>query len=115
MDGDDEPINAINDKPTRGKAKALLVKIKRGAIERPAMPELSETPSSAQNKETPQPEATTDAEGISEEKSESEFELIERLVTAGINGNMDEINALENKVLRGKIKAAIVKAKRASS
>ena len=115
LDGDDEPINAINDKPTRGKAKALLVKIKRGAIERPVMPELSETPSSAQNKETPQPEATTDAEGISEEKSESESELIERLVTAGINGNMDEINALENKVLRGKIKAAIVKSKRASS
>ena len=115
LDGDDESINAINDKPTRGKAKALLVKIKRGAIERPAMPELSETPSSVQNKETPQPEVTTDAEGTSEEKSESEFELIERLVTAGINGNMDEINALENKVLRGKIKAAIVKAKRASS
>ena len=115
LDGDDEPINAINDKPTRGKAKALLVKIKRGAIERPAMPELSETPSSAQNKETPQPEATTEAEGTSEDKSEPESELIERLVTAGINGNMDEINALENKVLRGKIKAAIVKAKRASS
>ena len=116
LDGDDEPINAINDKPTRGKAKALLVKIKRGAIERPAMPELSETPSSsAQNKETPQPEVTTEAEGTSEDKSEPEFELIERLVTAGINGNMDEINALENKVLRGKIKAAIVKAKRALS
>ena len=116
LDGDDEPINAINDKPTRGKAKALLVKIKRGAIERPAMPELSETPSSsAQNKETPQPEATTEAEGTSEDKSEPESKLIERLVTAGINGNMDEINALENKVLRGKIKAAIVKSKRASS
>ena len=116
LDGDDEPINAINDKPTRGKAKALLVKIKRGAIERPAMPELSETPSSsAQNKETPQPEATTEAEDTSEDKSEPESELIERLVTAGINGNMDEINTLENKVLRGKIKAAIVKAKRASS
>ena len=116
LDGDDESINAINDKPTRGKAKALLVKIKRGAIERPAMPELSETPSSsAQNKETPQPEATTEAEDTREDKSEPESELIERLVTAGINGNMDEINALENKVLRGKIKAAIIKAKRASS
>ena len=116
LDGDDELINAINDKPTRGKAKALLVKIKRGAIERPAMPKLSETPSSsAQNKETPQPEATTEAEDTSEDKSEPESELIERLVTAGINGNMDEINSLENKVLRGKIKAAIVKAKRASS
>ena len=93
-----------------------MVKIKRGAIERPAMPELSETPSSsAQNKETRQPETTTEAEETSEDKSEPESELIERLVTAGINGNMDEINALENKVLRGKIKAAIVKAKRASS
>ncbi len=116
LDGDDESINAINDKPTRGKAKALLVKIKRGAIERPAMPELSETPpSSTQNKETPQPEFTTEAEVTSEDKSEPESELIERLITAGINGNMDEINALENKVLRGKIKAAIIKAKRASS
>ena len=28
--------------------------------------------------------------------------------------DMDEINALDNKVIRGKIKAAIVKAKRAS-
>jgi len=116
LDGDDEPINAINEKPTRGKAKALLVKIKRGGIERPAMPELSETPpQSTQNKETPKPEVTTEGEGISEDKSEPEAELIERLVTEGANGNMDEINALENKVLRGKIKAAIVKRKRASS
>ena len=116
LDGDDEPINAINEKPTRGKAKALLVKIKRGAIERPAMPELSETPPpSTQNKETPKPEATTEGEGTSEDKSEPETELIERLVTEGANGNMDEINALENKVLRGKIKAAIIKMKRASS
>lgn len=37
-----------------------------------------------------------------------------RLVEAGIKGNMDEINALENRVLRGKIKAAIVRAKRAA-
>ena len=60
-------------------------------------------------------QAKTEAEDTSEDKSEPESELIERLVTAGINGNMDEINTLENKVLRGKIKAAIVKAKRASS
>ena len=106
LDGDDDPINAINEKPTRGKAKALLVKIKRGAIERPPMPELSETS---------KPEAITEAEGTSEDKSEPESELIERLVAEGASGNMDEINALENKVLRGKIKAAIVKMKRASS
>jgi ABC-type transporter lipoprotein component MlaA len=37
------------------------------------------------------------------------------MVTEGVNGNMDEINALDNRVLRGKIKAAIVKAKRAKT
>ena len=45
----------------------------------------------------------------------TESELIERLVAAGVEGNMDEINALDNRVLRGKIKAAIVKVKRAAS
>ena len=39
-------------------------------------------------------------------------EMKERLIADGLNGNMEEINALDNKVLRGKIKAAIVKAKR---
>ena len=45
-------------------------------------------------------------------ESDSEDEMKERLIADGLNGNMEEINALENKVLRGKIKAAIVKAKR---
>ena len=44
--------------------------------------------------------------------SETDEQLIERLVAAGLDGDMEEINSLENKVLRGKIKAAIVKAKR---
>ena len=35
-----------------------------------------------------------------------------RLISSGVKGNMDEINNLENRVLRGKIKAAIVKEKR---
>ena len=45
-------------------------------------------------------------------KTESDNEIIDRLVDDGLNGKMDEINNLENKVMRGKIKAAIVKAKR---
>ena len=45
-------------------------------------------------------------------KSESDEELIARLITDGIEGKMDEINALDNKVLRGKIKSGIVKAKK---
>ncbi len=41
-------------------------------------------------------------------------DLFIKLVEEGVKGNMDEINGLEDKVLRGKIKAAIVKAKRSS-
>jgi hypothetical protein len=47
-------------------------------------------------------------------EDESEEELITRLVDVGAQGNMDEINALDNKVLRGKIKAAVFRAKRAA-
>jgi len=96
IEGDMEPINSIEDKATRGKAKALLVKIKRGSAEAPPMPEISDT--STDNNESAE--------------TESESQLIERLIAAGLGGDMEEINALDNKVLRGKIKAAIVKEKR---
>ena len=75
----------------------MLAKIKRGALERPPMPEASVEPA---------PEA-------SPEEQENEEQLIIRLVKAGVEGNMDETNSLDNKVLRGKIKSAIVKEKRA--
>ena len=86
----------MEDKVTRGKAKALLVKIKRGTAEAPPMPEIF---------------VATPVESSASE-SETDEQLIERLVAAGLDGDMEEINSLENKVLRGKIKAAIVKAKR---
>ena len=97
LDGNTEAVDAIDDKVIRAKAKAMLVKIKRGSAERPAMPESSE----------PELEAV-----VSDQKGESEDEMKERLIADGLSGNMEEINALDNKVLRGKIKAAIVKAKR---
>ena len=99
LDGNDEDLNAVSDRVIRGKAKAMLVKIKRGALERPPMPETSAKPA---------PSIET-----SFEEQENEEQLIARLVVAGVGGNMDEINALDNKVLRGKIKSAIVKEKRA--
>ena len=106
LDGDDESINAIKDKATRGKAKAMVVKIKRGSIDRPEVPEVPTSGSAG----------AVDAEpGVPDPVSsevESEENLISRLVSAGLDGNMDEINALESRVLRGKIKAAIVKEKR---
>ncbi|MDP6725985.1 MAG: hypothetical protein QF847_01875 [Candidatus Marinimicrobia bacterium] len=103
LDGDDEPLNAISDKPTRGKAKAMLVKIKRGTVDLPPMPEISTTAPAITPNDPTKP------------RKESEEEMILRLVDGGINGDMDEINALDNKAVRGKIKAAIVKAKRAKS
>jgi hypothetical protein len=106
LDGNDEPLNAVDNKVIRGKAKAMIVKIKRGSIDRPPMPEgSSKKPATAEeivnDKTKPQ---TTDGE--------NEQDLINRLVLDGIEGKMDEINELDNKVLRGKIKAAIVKQKR---
>ena len=164
LDGDNDPLNAIEDKVTRGKAKALLVKIKRGAAERPAMPEMPSAPSSnssagsteltseqifaiAVNKAVegdmeavnaiddkvmrgkakallvkikrgtaeapPMPGLSApNNEPVINEESETEEQLMERLIAEGLKGNMEEINSLDNKVLRGKIKAAIVKAKR---
>tara|TARA_B100000424_G_scaffold252787_1_gene229402 strand:- start:88 stop:1587 length:1500 start_codon:yes stop_codon:yes gene_type:complete len=96
IEGDMEPINSMEDKVTRGKAKALLVKIKRGTAEAPPMPEFS---------------GSAKIES-SVSVSETDEQLMERLIAAGLKGDMEEINSLENKVLRGKIKAAIVKAKR---
>ena len=97
LDGNDEALNAVPDRVIRGKTKAMLAKIKRGALERPPMPEASVEPA---------PEASL-------EEQENEEQLIIRLVKAGVEGNMDETNSLDNKVLRGKIKSAIVKEKRA--
>jgi len=97
LDGDMDSINAVNNKVVRGKTKAMIVKINRGSVERPPMPEISNTESS---NDTPS------------SKDETDNEMMTRLIAKGIQGDMDEINSLENKVLRGKIKAAIVKEKR---
>ncbi len=100
LDGDDEPLNAESDKVIRGKAKAMIVKIKRGSIERPPAP-------LASAQATPLTVSTAT-------NQESEKELISRLVKDGVGGSMDEINSLDNKVLRGKIKSAIIREKRAN-
>ena len=72
----------------------MIVKIKRGSIERPPLPE------------------TKDHNGKNE--IETDEDKIKRLVANGLKGEMDEINSLDDRVIRGKIKAAIVKEKRKS-
>jgi hypothetical protein len=109
LDGNDEPLNAVDNKVVRGKAKAMIVKIKRGSLDRPTMPSTPTKPVVSDIKDS---ETKLEEPDLSVSKDEDEQGLIDRLVEAGVGGNMDEINALENRVLRGKIKAAIVKKKR---
>jgi len=99
LDGDMDPINSIPEKPLRGKAKASMVKAKRTG-DRPAMPNIPQ--------EAAPPSASADT------GNETDEDMMARLIEAGVQGNMDEINALDNRVMRGKIKAAVVKAKRAA-
>ena len=94
LDGDMDSVNNLQDKVLRGKVKAMIVKIKRGSVERPPMPETKD-----QN---------------SKNNIETDEDKIKRLVSDGLQGEMDEINSLDDRVLRGKIKAAIVKEKRKS-
>ena len=96
IDGDMETVNNHDDKVIRAKAKAMMVKIKRGKAEKPPMPDISS--------------ATNEVSKVTE--TESEELMIKRLIAQGIDGNMDEINSLDNRVIRGKVKAAIVKEKR---
>ena len=98
LDGDMDSINNLDNKVIRAKAKAMIVKINRGSVERPPMPKISNPAASSEN--------------ASSSGGESDDELMKRLIAKGLEGDMEEINSLDNKVMRGKIKAAIVKEKR---
>ena len=109
LDGDEGPLNELTDKVLRAKSKSLIMKINKGTAERPTMPDSNRY---SANDDDGSVETQLDNSTKEIINKESEGDLIERLVSEGIKGNMEEINSLENKVLRGKIKAAIVKAKR---
>ena len=98
LDGDMSPINDCASKVLRGKAKAMMVKIKRGQIEKPAMPEIPAAGA---------PVAT--AGGID---ALSKEDLVAYLVNKGIDGDMTTVNECTNKVARAKAKAMMVKIKR---
>ena len=40
LDGDMDAVNACEDKIIRAKAKAMIMKVKKGTVERPPKPEL---------------------------------------------------------------------------
>ena len=107
LDGDDAPLKALEDKVLRAKSKSLIMKINKGTAERPAMPEAGEAIEKESSHSYEQIEKDDGSDNTQDD-------LFIKLVEEGVKGNMDEINGLEDKVLRGKIKAAIVKAKRSS-
>ena len=41
LDGDMDAVNACEDKIIRAKAKAMIMKVKKGTVERPPKPEIS--------------------------------------------------------------------------
>ena len=107
LDGDDAPLKALEDKVLRAKSKSLIMKINKGTAERPAMPEAGDAIEQESGHSNEQIEKDDGSDNTQDD-------LFIKLVEEGVKGNMDEINGLEDKVLRGKIKAAIVKAKRSS-
>ena len=98
-----DPINSIQDKALRGKAKSVMVRAKRSGNV-PPMPD-----------NIPETAATETVETASGGNGESEDDIIKKLVAEGLAGNMDSINALEDRALRAKVKSALVKAKRAQN
>ncbi len=101
LDGNMDVINKISDKPTRGKAKALMVKCKRTG-ERPPMPDV--------------PVETELSVSADEDNSSPQFksseDLIHYAVNKALDGDMEFINSIEEKLIRGKAKAMMVKSKR---
>ena len=88
LSGDMASVNSIDDRILRGKVKAAIVKAKRLGVKK----------GSSQSKKT-------DAKPSSDD-------IITKLVDEGLTGNMENINALDDRVLRAKVKSALIKAKK---
>ena len=96
LDGDMDSVNSHDDKIVRAKAKAMIMKVKKGTLERPPMPEVaSDKPVAAE-----QP------------KSLSKDEIVALLVNKGLDGDMDFVNSHDDKIVRAKAKAMIMKVKK---
>ena len=86
LSGDMAVVNSIEDRRLRGKVKAAIVKAKRASVSSPKVVENSKTP---------------DVD-----------DPITILVKEGLSGNMNNINSLEDRVFRAKVKSALMKAKK---
>ena len=95
LDGDMDAVNACEDKMTRAKAKAMIVKVGKGTAERPPMP--------VSDASAPATSGPVDISTLSKE------DMFSYLVNKGLDGDMDAVNACEDKMTRAKAKAMIVK------
>ena len=86
LSGDMAAVNSIEDRLLRGKVKAAIVKAKRSGA--------------------PSPRANES------KKATDVDDPVAILVKEGLSGNMDNINSIEDRVFRAKVKSALVKAKK---
>ena len=86
LSGDMAAVNSIEDRLLRGKVKAAIVKAKRSGA--------------------PSPKANES------KKATDVDDPVAVLVKEGLSGNMDNINSIEDRVFRAKVKSALVKAKK---
>ena len=97
LDGNMDSINALEDRVIRSKAKAALFKAKKDPVKYRA-------------------ENTGNKSRVDEVKetalSDDSQTLIAKFVLKGLDGDMDSINANEDRVTRSKVKSALVKAKK---
>ena len=89
-----DSVNSNQSKVIRGKVKAMIVKINRGSVERPPMPEINNVSS-----------APSESGGI---ESLNNDQQVAYLVNKGLDGDMDSINNFDNKVIRAKAKVMTV-------
>ncbi len=97
LDGDMDAVNACEDKMVRAKAKAMILKVNKGTAERPPMPEVVSQPSNVSDP------------GSFDSASLSKDDMLSYLVNKGLDGDMDAVNACEDKMVRAKAKAMILK------
>ena len=96
LDGDMESVNAHPDKIVRAKAKAMIIKVQKGKIDRPV---LLKQP----NVEKVESMNTGSIDSLSKD------DTINFLVNKGLDGDMEIINDHPDKMIRAKVKAMIVK------
>ena len=82
LDGDMDSVNACDDKIVRAKAKAMIMKVKKGTLERPSMPEAS----------LDAPKETVIDNDTNSGKEDDFFQKMKDMLSNEFPGEIDEIH-----------------------